>query len=91
MVENSRDDIIKIPYSVPEYVIKNGVTYLVTANGETPLKVFGKQLNKGVTTTLNVKKKLRKKFPNKLWFQEDVSETIINIYDLLIMAQNGSN
>ena len=42
MVENSRDDIIKIPYSVPDYVIKNGITYLVTANGETPLKVFGK-------------------------------------------------
>jgi UDP-N-acetylmuramate: L-alanyl-gamma-D-glutamyl-meso-diaminopimelate ligase len=32
----------KIGYSVHPYVIKNGITYLCTSNGEVPLKIFGK-------------------------------------------------
>lgn len=36
---NSRTDISKIPYSVPDYHVEHGVTYLLPM--QTPLKVFG--------------------------------------------------
>jgi len=39
--KNCREDIKKLPYSVPEHSIKNGVTYLKTSTGEVPLKIFG--------------------------------------------------
>lgn len=42
IVENSRNDIEKIPYSVPEYFIEDGTTSLKTAVGEVELEIFGK-------------------------------------------------
>ena len=38
---NSRIDIIKQPYNVPEHEVVDGITYLI-ANGRVPLKVFGR-------------------------------------------------
>lgn len=37
-----RTDVVQVPYGVPPHVIRNGVTILQTAQGEVPLKVFGK-------------------------------------------------
>jgi UDP-N-acetylmuramate: L-alanyl-gamma-D-glutamyl-meso-diaminopimelate ligase len=42
IVENSRNDINKIPYSVPDYKIEDGITSLLTTEGAIPLDVFGK-------------------------------------------------
>ena len=40
---NKRTDISKLPYDVPQYEVKDGVTSLIGGNGErTPLKVFGR-------------------------------------------------
>lgn len=40
---NKRTDITKLPYDVPQYEVKDGVTSLIGGNGErTPLKVFGR-------------------------------------------------
>ena len=40
---NKRTDIVKLPYDVPQYEVKDGVTSLIGGNGErTPLKVFGR-------------------------------------------------
>lgn len=40
---NNRTDIAKLPYDVPQYEVKDGVTSLIGSNGErTPLKVFGR-------------------------------------------------
>ena len=40
---NKRTDIAKLPYDVPQYEVKDGVTSLIGGNGErTPLKVFGR-------------------------------------------------
>ncbi|MDR3652077.1 MAG: Mur ligase family protein [Paludibacter sp.] len=36
-----RRDIVPFPYNTPEYVVKQGVTYLITKYGDVPLKVFG--------------------------------------------------
>lgn len=37
-----RKDVQQVPYGVPPHVIRNGITYLETARGEVPLKIFGK-------------------------------------------------
>jgi UDP-N-acetylmuramate: L-alanyl-gamma-D-glutamyl-meso-diaminopimelate ligase len=42
IVENSREDIKKIPYSVPDFKIENGITSLMTASGPVQLEIFGK-------------------------------------------------
>ena len=42
VAEEADNDISLLPYSVPEHVIEDGVTYLLTDNGKIPLKVFGK-------------------------------------------------
>lgn len=39
--ESARADIKKVPYSIPGYQIKNGITYLPTATANCPLNVFG--------------------------------------------------
>lgn len=36
-----KNNITKIPYSIPAHRIENGVTYIATSNGEIPLQVFG--------------------------------------------------
>jgi len=41
VVEESRSDIRKIPYGIPEYRIQNGKTIVSRANYELPLSVFG--------------------------------------------------
>lgn len=42
IVANSRNDLTKIPYSVPEYVIQNGITSLLTEKQPVQLQIFGK-------------------------------------------------
>ena len=39
--ETSRKDIIKFPYSIPEYIIENDITSIIYNNEKIPLKVFG--------------------------------------------------
>lgn len=39
---NRRTDIAKLAYDVPAYSVRDGVTYLKSADGETALKVFGR-------------------------------------------------
>lgn len=41
VVEKSKNEIDKIPYSIPEHFIKDGITYLKTAEGDLALEVFG--------------------------------------------------
>lgn len=41
VVENSENQIRKIPYSTPEYRVENGETLLQTPEGEMPIEVFG--------------------------------------------------
>ncbi|MCD4790585.1 MAG: peptidoglycan synthetase, partial [Bacteroidales bacterium] len=38
---SARDDIIKMPYSIPEYVIEDGITKLIFKGQKIALKVFG--------------------------------------------------
>ena len=40
VLQNSRFDIKKIPYNVPQYEVRNGVTYLIDES--TPLMIFGR-------------------------------------------------
>ncbi|MFM2136012.1 MAG: hypothetical protein RL021_1412, partial [Bacteroidota bacterium] len=42
VAETTTSDARQIPYGVPGHRIENGVTILSTANGEIPLKVFGR-------------------------------------------------
>ena len=35
-------NLLKYPYAVPEHKIRNGITYLITKQGEVPLEIFGK-------------------------------------------------
>ena len=42
IVQDSREDLKKIPYSAPDYVQKNEQTFIFTKQGEIPLKVFGR-------------------------------------------------
>lgn len=37
-----REDVAQIPYGVPPHVIRDGTTYLRTAEGEVALKIFGR-------------------------------------------------
>ncbi|SEL98915.1 UDP-N-acetylmuramate: L-alanyl-gamma-D-glutamyl-meso-diaminopimelate ligase [Aquimarina amphilecti] len=41
VVENSENQIRKIPYNTPEYRVENGETLLQTPEGEMPIEVFG--------------------------------------------------
>lgn len=41
VAEQARGDVKKLPYGVPEHIIKDGVTYLITDQSEVPLMVFG--------------------------------------------------
>ena len=36
-----RSDLTALPYSIPEYQINNGITYLIVNSNRIPLKVFG--------------------------------------------------
>ncbi|MCD4729851.1 MAG: peptidoglycan synthetase [Bacteroidales bacterium] len=38
---STRPDIKAIPYSIPEHIIENGITYLLFNGNKIPLKVFG--------------------------------------------------
>lgn len=42
LAENAPEGVVRIPYSIPEHRIENGITYLITSRGEVPLSVFGK-------------------------------------------------
>lgn len=42
IVQEDNSEINKIPYSTPEFMIENGITFLVSGNGRVTLKVFGK-------------------------------------------------
>lgn len=42
IVEASNREIHKIPYRTPEFVLKDGITYLITKSGEIPIEIFGK-------------------------------------------------
>jgi UDP-N-acetylmuramate: L-alanyl-gamma-D-glutamyl-meso-diaminopimelate ligase len=42
LVEDSRSDLKKIPYAVPEFEINQGTTSLLTPDGPVQLKIFGK-------------------------------------------------
>ena len=39
--EASRKDIVKMPYSIPEHIIENDVTYIIYNKERIPLKIFG--------------------------------------------------
>ena len=41
-LKNSRTDIVKLPYDVPPHEVVEGITYLDTAHGRVPLRVFGR-------------------------------------------------
>ncbi|MDH7444795.1 UDP-N-acetylmuramate--L-alanine ligase [Aquimarina sp. 2201CG14-23] len=41
VVENSENQIRKIPYTTPQYRVENGETLLQTPEGEMPIEVFG--------------------------------------------------
>ena len=41
MVQNCSNSIRKLEYSLPEFLIKNDITYLITDEGRLPLKIFG--------------------------------------------------
>ncbi len=41
VVENSENQIRKIPYTTPQYRVENGTTLLETQEGEMPIEVFG--------------------------------------------------
>lgn len=40
--ESAKDSVTKLPYSLPEYKITNGKTYVYSSSGKYPMKVFGK-------------------------------------------------
>jgi UDP-N-acetylmuramate: L-alanyl-gamma-D-glutamyl-meso-diaminopimelate ligase len=42
IVQNSREDIQKIPYQTPTYTYRNEQSFLMTGEGEIPLHVFGR-------------------------------------------------
>lgn len=41
MVQNCSNSIRKLEYSLPEFLIENDITYLITDEGSLPLKIFG--------------------------------------------------
>ena len=40
-MEESNNTIRKIPYQTPEYIVENGITQLLTPEGNLPIEVFG--------------------------------------------------
>jgi UDP-N-acetylmuramate: L-alanyl-gamma-D-glutamyl-meso-diaminopimelate ligase len=42
VVNNTNRSIRKFDYSMPDYSIRNGITYLQTVEGELPLEIFGR-------------------------------------------------
>jgi len=42
VAEQTEGSMLKIPYTVPEYKIHEGITWLKTPDGDIPLKVFGR-------------------------------------------------
>jgi UDP-N-acetylmuramate: L-alanyl-gamma-D-glutamyl-meso-diaminopimelate ligase len=42
VVNNTNRSIRKFDYSMPDYYIRNGITYLQTVEGELPLEIFGR-------------------------------------------------
>jgi UDP-N-acetylmuramate: L-alanyl-gamma-D-glutamyl-meso-diaminopimelate ligase len=41
ITQDCEKSIRKLAYSVPEHIIKNGITFLITDEGEIPLNIFG--------------------------------------------------
>lgn len=41
VVENSENAIKKYPYTTPDHIIENGITYIDTPDGDMPLEIFG--------------------------------------------------
>ena len=41
VVTNNQSNVQKIPYDLPAYYINNGITYIIAADAEYPLQVFG--------------------------------------------------
>jgi UDP-N-acetylmuramate: L-alanyl-gamma-D-glutamyl-meso-diaminopimelate ligase len=41
IASNLRRDIVPFPYNTPDYDVRDGITYLITKNGDVPLKIFG--------------------------------------------------
>ena len=41
IIHEAGKDVKRIPYGIPAHVIRDGVTYLITSNGEVPLEIFG--------------------------------------------------
>ncbi|MDX1472139.1 MAG: Mur ligase family protein [Flavobacteriaceae bacterium] len=41
VVEETNNTIRKIPYQTPEYIVENGITQLLTPEGNLPIEVFG--------------------------------------------------
>ena len=41
ITQDCEKSIRKLAYSIPEHIIKNGITFLITDEGEIPLNVFG--------------------------------------------------
>ena len=41
IASNLRRDIVPFPYNTPDYEVRDGITYLITKNGDVPLKIFG--------------------------------------------------
>lgn len=58
VLENQRDDIKFIPYSLPTYFIENGVTSVMIENEKTDLKVFGNHNLLNITAAWHVCKEL---------------------------------
>ena len=41
VAQDAKGNMLKLPYSIPDHVVKDGKTVLLTADGEFPLMVFG--------------------------------------------------
>ena len=53
-----RADVNKVPYQAHPYKVKNGVTYLLTDNGEVPLKIFGEHNMKNLMGAKHILERL---------------------------------
>ena len=42
VVENTKNEVKKFPYSLPDYEVNDGQAHLITEEGQVPLSVFGK-------------------------------------------------
>lgn len=54
VAENSREDVIKLPYNTHNHKIENGITYLVEGNREYALQIFGNHNLQNLSGALNV-------------------------------------